>query len=124
MQSWICILGIHSIWVDPDSVECKVFLTLLHLTSNENQTLDLLTLSPVPSPLGFVLDHVLLNLSCDVLQVFGTMEQSTDGSERLLCATILRDLGSLDLAEMDRAIDVQRQFLSNRQTEKHTGLQT
>ena len=57
IQAWICAPDTHYGWVDQDSVEYKVYPTLLLMTSTGNQAPDLLILSPMPYPLGHVIPH-------------------------------------------------------------------
>ena len=45
-RPWICAPGTHYGWVDQDSVEYEVCLTLLHMANTRNWTPDLLILSP------------------------------------------------------------------------------
>ena len=55
IQPWICVPGTHYSWVDRGSVEYEVCLTLLHMASTGNRTPNLLILSPMPYPLGHML---------------------------------------------------------------------
>ena len=54
IQPWTCAPGTHYGWVDQGSVKDKVCSTLLHMTSAGNQTPDLLILSLMPYPCGYV----------------------------------------------------------------------
>ena len=56
----VCTLGTHCYWMDRGSVEYKVCPTLLHMTSAENRTPDLLILSPTACPLCHVYQNILL----------------------------------------------------------------
>ena len=58
------VLNIHYSWVDWGSVEYEVWLTLLHMTSFRNRSLDLLILSPTPYLLGYdqLGDHDLVTM--------------------------------------------------------------
>ena len=54
VEPLICAPSTHYGWLDQGSVEYKVCASLLHMISAENQTPDLLILSPMAYPLGQV----------------------------------------------------------------------
>ena len=57
-------LGTHHCWVSRGSMEWKVCLTLLRMTSSGNQTQALLILSPMPYLLSHMLDCLQHKMSC------------------------------------------------------------